>query len=84
MSANLHKYRVRRIEAEAACLVFTSLRRSYYGEGERGHLLNAQQHRPQRAYAVRGSIYSFHVPWEDIGMNLGQILTEEQSSDAVI
>ena len=57
--------------------MFTALI-TYYVEGDRGHLLNAEQHRPQRGYAVRGNVYSFHMPWEEIGKSLGQVLQNEQ------
>ena len=75
----LYKYRVRWIEAAAACPIFTALI-CYYVEGDRGHLLNAEQHRPQRAYAVRGNAYSFHMPWENIAHRLGQVLEEEDTT----
>ncbi len=65
----LYKYRVRRIEVVAACPIFTG-RFTYYVEGDRGHLLNAVQHKPNRAYAVRGNAYSFHMPWEEIGRSM--------------
>ena len=73
----IYKYRVRWIEATAACPVFTALI-TYYVEGDRGHLLNAEQHRPQRAYAVRGNVYSFHMPWEYIFKKLGKVLEDEE------
>ena len=72
----LYKYRVRWIEAAAACPVFTALI-TYYVEGDKGHLLNAEQHRPQRAYAVRGNLYSFYMPWEEIAQKLNTVLHEE-------
>ena len=72
----MYKYRVRWIEAAAACPVFTALI-TYYVEGDRGHLLNVEQHRPERAYAVRGNAYSFHMPWEGIAEKLGTVLEEE-------
>jgi hypothetical protein len=77
-TALLYKYRVRWIEAAAACPVFTALI-TYYVEGDKGHLLNAEQHRPQRGYAVRGNVYSFHMPWEEIMSKLGSVLDAEDS-----
>ncbi len=74
----LYKYRVRWIEAAAACPVFTALI-TYYVEGDRGHLLNAEEHRPQRAYAVRGNVYSFHMPWEEIARKLDKVLEAEDT-----
>ena len=74
----LYKYRVRWIEAAAACPVFTALI-THYVERNRGHLLNAEQHRPQRAYAVRGNVYSFHMPWEEIARSLDKVLRAEDA-----
>ena len=39
----LYKYKVRWIEAAAACPIFTALI-TYYVEGDKGHLLNVEQH----------------------------------------
>ena len=75
-SNRIYKYRVRWIEAAAATPVLTCLI-SYYVEGDRGHLLNAEQHRPRHAYAVRGNVYSFHMPWEEIGDKLLQVLSAD-------
>ena len=72
----VYKYKVRYIECAAASPVFTSLI-TYYVEGDKGHMLNVRQHKPQRAYAVRGNLYSFHMPWEDIAAKLGAITGEE-------
>ena len=72
----IYKYKVRWIEAAAACPVFTALI-TYYVEGDRGHLMNEQMHRPQRAYAVRGNAFSFHMPWEKIMEQLGRVLEED-------
>ena len=57
----LYQYKVRWIEAAAACPIFTALI-CYYVEGDRGHLMNVQQHGPERGSAVRGNVYSFHMP----------------------
>ena len=72
----IYKYKVRWIEAAAACPVFTALI-TYYVEGDRGHLMNEQMHRPQRAYAVRGNAFSFHMPWEKVMEQLGRVLEED-------
>ena len=55
---------------------------TYYVEGDRGHLLNVEQHRPEHPYAARGNVYSFHMPWEEIARNLGGVL-EEENVDAL-
>ena len=72
----VYKYKVRYIECAAASPLFTALI-TYYVEGDKGHMLNVRQHKPQRAYAVRGNVYSFHMPWEDIAAKLGAITGEE-------
>ena len=72
----MYKYKVRYIECAAASPIFTALI-TYYVEGNKGHMLNVRQHKPQRAYAVRGNVYSFHMPWEDIAAKLGAITGEE-------
>ena len=72
----LYKYKVRWIEAAAACPIFTALI-TYYVEGDKGHLLNEEAHRPKRGYAVRRNVYSFHMPWEKILQKLGSLLNNE-------
>jgi hypothetical protein len=52
VTAIIYKYKVRWIEAAAACPIFTALI-TYYAEGERGHLMEEEMHGPQRAYNVR-------------------------------
>ena len=74
----IYKYRVRWIEAAAACPVFTCLI-TYYVEGDRGHLMNVEQHRPHRSYAVRGNVYSFYLPWEEIANKLGSVLEDDEA-----
>ena len=72
----VYKYKVRYIECAAASPLSTALI-AYYVEGNKGHMLNVRQHKPQRAYAIRGNIYSFHMPWEDIAAKLGAITAED-------
>ena len=72
----LYQYKVRWIEAAAACPIFTALI-CYYVEGDRGHLLNVQQHKPERGYAVRGNVYSFHMPWEEIAQSMAKVVESE-------
>ena len=72
----VYKYKVRYIECAAASPLFTALI-TYYVEGDKGHMLNVRQHKPQRAYACRGNVFSFHMPWEDIAKQLGAITAEE-------
>ena len=43
-------------------------------------MLNAEQHRPQRAHAARGNVYSFHLPWEEIADQLGHALEDDAAN----
>ena len=72
----IYKHRVRWIESAAACPVFTCLI-TYYVEGDRGHMMNVEHHRPNWQYAVRGNVYSFHLPWEEIAKKLGSVLEDD-------
>ena len=76
MTSVLYQCKVRCIEAAAACSIFTALI-CYYIEGDRGHLLNAQLHKPERGYAVRGNVYNFHMPWEEIAQSMAKIVESE-------
>ena len=56
------KNKVRWLEATIACPVFSGLI-TYYIEGDgnqRGHLMEEELAKPQRAWAVRGSLFSFY------------------------
>ena len=72
----VYKYKVRYIECAAASPLFTALM-MYYVEGDKGHMLNVRQHKPQRAYACRGNVFSFHMPWEEIAEQLNAVTAEE-------
>ena len=68
----MHRYfvdhKVSWIEATIACPVFTGLI-TYYIEGaqdDRHHLMEQLVGKPQRAYGVRGNLFSFLLPWERI------------------
>ena len=39
--------------------------------------MNVQQHGPERGYAVRGNVYSFHMPWEHIAKNMEKVVESE-------
>ena len=39
--------------------------------------MNVEQHRPARGYAVRGNVYSFHMPWDQIAQNMMQVVEKE-------
>ena len=66
-----HDFIVRRkvtwLEATIARPVFSGVV-TYYVEGtsaERGHMMKEALGRPQRAWAVRGNIFSALLPWQD-------------------
>ena len=66
------------LEATIAAPVFTGLI-TYYIEGKqehRHHLMEEVVGRPQRAYGVRGSIFSFLMPWEEIHEKLGKAVEQ--------
>ena len=61
-------HKVTWLEATIASPVFTGLI-AYYIEGaqeQRHHLMVEELAKPQRAYGVRGSVFSFLLPWEQI------------------
>ena len=72
----VYRYQARYIECAAASPLFTALI-TYYVEGDRGHMLNVKQHMPLQAYGARGNVYSFHMKWEDIAKQLGQLCEQE-------
>ena len=62
------------LEATIACPVFSGLV-TYYVEGaatERGHMMEEALARPQRAWAVRGNIFSFLLPWDSVMAQLSK------------
>ena len=80
MTSVLYQYKVRWIEAAAACPIFTAMI-CYYVEGDKGHLLNEQVRRPGRGYAVRGNAYSFHMPWEKIMKDIGKVVAADEAME---
>ena len=72
------RHRVSWLEATIACPVFTGLV-TYYIEGaqeHRHHLMEEPLAQPQRAYAVRGSLFSFLMPWERIQADISKTLEQ--------
>ena len=76
----LHRYfvsqKVNWLEATIASPVFSGLV-TYYIEGEgkdRHHMMEEEVANPARAYGVRGSIFSFLLPWEKIQKRLQKSL----------
>ena len=65
----IYKWKVRWIEAAAATPIFTAMI-CYYVEGDRGHLMNEVMHKAAFPSAVRGNIYSYHMPWTEVFKNL--------------
>lgn len=76
MNRYIVKHRVTWLEATIASPVFTGLI-TYYIEGaqeHRHHLMEETIAQPQRAYGVRGSMFSFLMPWEKIQEDVEQKL----------
>ena len=74
----VHEYIVKRkvtwLEATIACPVFSGLV-TYYVEGnaaQRGHMMREALGRAQRAWAGRGNIFSFLLPWEQVMAQLSK------------
>ena len=65
----IYKYKVRWIEAAIVSPCWTNMI-VYYAEGDYGHLmmqsLSGQEHRT----LMKGTCFSFHMPWEDILQDL--------------
>ena len=62
------QHRVRWIEAVVACPYLTTIVQ-YYVEGhprQRHHLANERVGEHERAYAFRGNVFAYHLPWEMI------------------
>ena len=59
------KYRVRWIEAAIVSPCWTAML-VFYVEGDWGHLMNEEMGAQKHRTAVKGSCFSFHMPWEDI------------------
>jgi hypothetical protein len=72
--AYIVRHKVTWLEATIACPVFSGLV-TYYVEGrasERGHMMREALGRPQRAWAVRGNLFSFLLPWEKVMAQLSK------------
>ena len=62
------------LEATIACPVFSGLV-TYYIEGDasqRGNMMQETLGKPQRAWAVRGNLFSFLLPWERVMSQLSK------------
>ena len=73
------KNQVRWIEVVAACPLFTSII-VYYIEGEKQHLVNTDLGSQERTYVVRGNVFSFLMPWEQIQMHMHEFVIDEEMS----
>jgi len=76
MNRYLVEHKVTWLEATIASPVFTGLI-TYYIEGaqeHRHHLMEEAIAQPQRAYGVRGSLFSFLMPWEKIQQDVERTL----------
>ena len=73
---------MRWIELAAASPVLTC-RMTYYVEGDREHLLDERVFQRTDALVVRGSCYSFQMPWEKIIETLHTLLEDDNSWSAL-
>ena len=80
----VHEYiarnRVRWIEAVAAAPLFTTLV-TYYVEGVPGHLMNEPVGGQSKSFAVRGNVFSYILPWDDIQLDLHDKLKDDDIAD---
>ena len=67
----IFRYKVRWLEAAIVQPCWTSMLVCYV-EGDYGHLMNEELQQQQFRTKVRGSAYSFHMPWEQILEELRQ------------
>ena len=70
------------IEAQIACPIFSGLV-TYYIEGhfsQKHHLMEAVVGKPERAYGVRGNLFSCILPWEWIQEKLATFFEERIST----
>jgi hypothetical protein len=70
------------IEAQIACPIFSGLV-TYYIEGDfsqKHHLMEAVLGKPERAYGVRGNLFSCMLPWEWIQEKLASFFEERIST----
>ena len=74
----ISKYQVRWIESAIVLPCWTSMI-CYYVEGDYGHLMTEEVGKKRWRTVVKGSCYSFRMPWEDIL----ESLEENISSDMV-
>ena len=61
----LYRYQVRWVEAAIVAPIWTTMI-VYYVEGDGGHLMTESFGQQRARTVVRGSCYSYHMPWEDI------------------
>ena len=69
--------RVRWIEAAAACPVFTNMI-VYYVEGHHGHVMKDEVGQQTARHAARGNVFTFQMPWEDIHMQVNDLVRDDE------
>ena len=65
----IYKYKVRWIEAAIVSPCWTSMI-VYYAEGGYGHLMTQSLAGQENRTLVKGTCFSFHMPWEDMLQDL--------------
>jgi hypothetical protein len=72
----ISQLKVRWIEAAVACPCWTA-QIIYYLEGERGSMIQEELLDARARYGVRGNIFSFHMPWEQIMTELENAVKDD-------
>ena len=72
------KYQVRWIETAIVSPCWTAML-VFYVEGDWGHLLTEEMGAQKHRTAVKGSCFSFHMPWEDILDTLHQSCQDKET-----
>ncbi len=72
----IEKYKPRWIEMAAASPYWTTLV-MYYVDGDRGHVMGEEAAMQSDRWAVRGNVFSFHMPWEDILEKINEIIDDK-------
>jgi len=71
------KYKVTWLEAAAAQPAFTTMM-CFYIEGDHGHLLEERMFESSFMTVVRGNVWSYHMPWEQIMNHLERTTSDTE------
>ena len=68
------------LECAASCMIWSTML-VYYLEAPFGHLMGEEMGNPQGRTHVRGNLFSFNMPWEDIERCCHQAVLHASSPD---